>query len=182
MYGTQKLIETCFYLIAINFSYNQCIRFAVNARSVQLMSDTQANNELIGYIIHNLDRISISKEHDCEVQLKNETNQTWTCSVEYNNEIETPAFCYCSRDYDCKQEELIYMTKKYAFNIRRRNKLNNIDRGADYQCELILNESLDGNKQPWTCEMYRKVSDIGEVYCRCTSHKTCQQERIVDFY
>lgn len=183
---TFKLTEAFFWSIFFSFVYHHCVANAIAIEEMK-KNDITTNSQLLEYIIHKLQSSSSSKQKECEIQLKLETNRTWSCDIEYkhSNETRTPVFCFCSLSYQCQQEESIYMSQKYAMNTRRKNKANHIERGADYQCELILNKPYSHNRQhqPWTCGLYQKsTNNDAEIYCKCTQQRTCLRERIVDFY
>jgi hypothetical protein len=113
-----------------------------------------------------------------------------------NNDIyHVPLFCICSYDYDCNIEnERFYLSLNYLNKLLKENRSKNINRGADYQCEIALKKQT--NKE-WSCvlkeaeqlqqshEKEAKLTNLinnDEFYCDCYFKNRCKHERIVDFY
>ena len=148
-----------------------------------IAADTQFESFLNGY--------------DCSNYLKSQDGKEWQCEMELKKNL--PFFCSCSYKYDCSEDpetnDKIDQRRKFVFyfsayllkELKIKNKSKNINRGADYQCEIALNrEENTNNKVPkdaWKCSILRNKNDTKskdeEFYCECFYKKTCTKDHII---
>lgn len=136
---------------------------------------------------------SFQDEYDCSRYLKGQDNNDWKCKMEHKRK--KPFYCSCSYEYDCTSEEIknssrskfiFYFSTQLLKEIKIKNKLNNINRGADYQCEIALNRDEKPNQinaSSWKCSILRNknksiISDE-EFYCECFYRSTCVKDQII---
>jgi len=127
---------------------------------------------------------SILNESDCSNYLKNKDGNHWICKMEYKKD--KPYYCSCYYQFVCSTNNenfKFYFSSNLLKEIKIKNKLNNIIRGADYQCEIALNNNNNNNL--WKCSIVRnknksKLIDE-EFYCECFYKKTCSKEQFLFF-
>ena len=127
---------------------------------------------------------SILNEIDCSNYLKQKDGNYWVCKMEFKKN--KPHYCSCNYQYDCSTNNenfKFYFSSRLLKEIKIKNKLNNINRGADYQCEIALNNN---NKNLWKCSIIRnknksKLIDE-EFYCECFYKKTCTNDHFLFLY
>ena len=162
----------------------------ISSSSALSFNSNKNKNNIINYIIAKLEiepkrnALKISNQAKCEINLKSDTVKDWKCDIEYstNEDIKVALFCFCSNEYDCGEEKRLLMSVNYSRKIRRKNRLMNLNRGADYQCEMGL-KAVDSQK--WSCKLYKNKHTLNiheKIVCKCSYKKKCLQERIVDFY
>ena len=117
-----------------------------------------------------------------EDQQNNLTAQNWTCRVINSKKTRMALLCSCSYEYECSESQRIYFSLKFNQDLASQNKLNAIDRGADYQCENSL-RSL--TKKSWSCHIEQNAASTSkddDLYCECEYKKACKFYRLVDLY
>jgi hypothetical protein len=132
---------------------------------------------------------SISREETCvknlkfEEKLKKQEEKNWACKTIQDKVTNKPLLCSCSHQYDCSETKEFYFSSKYKDEIQLKNKLMNVNRGADFQCEKYLKKSTFAN---WTCRIKKKQTETSneeeEYFCECLHQKTCTHDRYVEFY
>jgi hypothetical protein len=132
---------------------------------------------------------SISREEACvknlkfEEKLKKQEEKKWVCKTIQDKETNQPLLCSCSHQYDCSETKQFYFSSKYKDEIQIKNKLMNVNRGADFQCERYLRKSTFTN---WTCKIKKRLTETTnedeEYFCECLHQKSCTHDRYVDFY
>ena len=132
--------------------------------------------------------VSLSKADECiqimktEDELNNVTERNWSCKVVNDRKTNIALFCSCSYEYKCVENQSIYFSLDYNKNLANRNKLNKINREADYQCENSLKKLT---QKVWTCKNKineESTSKDDEYYCECMHKKKCKFYRLADFY
>lgn len=162
-----------------------------NASSSFLSSNSYENrNSILDYIVAKLEiesrrnALKLSNRTKCEKNLKSDTFKDWNCEIEYNTneDKKEELFCFCSNEYECGEKKKLLMSVSYSRKLRKKNRVMNLNRGADYQCEIGL--KAKDNKQ-WSCKLFRNKHALNlneKIICQCSYKKKCIQERIVDFY
>lgn len=153
-----------------------------NNRDTAKMQNSAQIYNLLGRL-HSLQ----NKARGCESHLNAESAaaesqaKSWFCHVEGSrNKFH---FCLCSYSYDCGETQNLYFSRDYARRMRKANRLLNVSRGADLQCERFLSSMYKDQK--WSCSLFKNQNSTvadEEVYCRCGYEATCQHERVVDFF
>jgi hypothetical protein len=179
-----KSVVTPFQIIKdIDKSLNKShINYFLNEYEIQQINTNKNNTK------QNINKQVNFKINECISNLIAEDGKNWTCSIEYKKikKIRKPMYCACSYKYECGRSKRIYLSEDYALSLKNLNKLVNINRGADLQCEQTLTAF---EKKQWTCRLFRKKgikeksnSKNESVYCKCSFKELCKHERIVDFY
>ena len=133
------------------------------------------------------------KENECAENLKRENGKDWQCRLKYAKSStksssssrgeRKPLFFNCLYEYDCDPEnQRFYFSLNYLRKLRAENRLKNIDRGPDYQCERLLRKQTS---RLWTCSLREEVNsnmlDKNDVfYCDCYFQNKCKHQRLVD--
>ena len=122
-----------------------------------------------------------SKARACESQLSAEAaSRNWRCRVHGAAERH---FCLCSFEYACGATQRLFFSREYSARIRQANRLLNVGRGADWQCEQFLARSV--RPAAWTCALFSNANATSareQLYCKCAYQDTCQHERVVDLF
>lgn len=155
-----------------------------NRDTAEMQNSAQIYN-LLGRL-HSLQ----NKARECESHLNAESAaaattesqaKSWYCHVEGSrNKFH---FCLCSYSYDCGETQNLYFSRGYAQRMRKANRLLNVSRGADLQCERFLKSMYKDQK--WSCSLFKNQNSTvadEEIYCKCGYEATCQHERVVDFF
>jgi hypothetical protein len=140
----------------------------------------------------------INKEKACAHSLKLEDNKDWQCKLKYqkwktqsNNKnynqswFKKPLFYVCSYEYDCNLEnEKFFFSFDYLVKLKNQNKLKNIDRGPDHQCEKLLKKQTH---RVWSCSLKEEfksnlLDNNDEYYCDCFYQNKCKHQRFVDLF
>ena len=118
-----------------------------------------------------------------EDKLNNFTVKNWTCKVIKEKKTKNmPLLCSCSYEYQCIENEKIYFSPEYNDDLKQKNRLNSVYRGADFQCENYL---VNKTKKAWSCQIgeNKEAQSADEKHlCDCFHKSTCRNDRFVDFY
>ena len=112
-----------------------------------------------------------------EEKLENKTENNWTCKVLQDKTTHLDLICSCFYEYDCSETRRFYFSSQHNKDLEAENRLNKINRGADFQCERHL---IKKTKSVWSClnERNQAVSNVDdEFYCMCFRQKTCKYDR-----
>ena len=139
----------------------------------------------------------ILKVEDCISHLKLEeedllTNSTaqknWNCRIKYKKPTNLALFCSCFYDYECDDVQKFFFSYNYNQNLLSLNRMNKINRGADYQCERYL---MRVTKNKWKCDLKENKELTDEIkdkdhddnqgyYCECLNKRMCKFNRLVE--
>jgi hypothetical protein len=119
-----------------------------------------------------------------EDKVNNFTVKNWSCKIVNQKNVKDvqPLLCSCSYDYQCDGNEKIFFSLEYNQNLLRQNKLKNVHRGADFQCENYL---VKKTKKKWSCHIKNNQNATmpeEESYCDCLNKSVCKSDRLVEFY
>ena len=131
----------------------------------------------------------ISKARKCienlklEDKINNFTAKNWSCKIVNQKKVkDIPLLCSCSYDLQCDESERIFFSSDFNQNLMSQNKLKNVYRGADFQCENYL---INKTNKKWLCQIKQNLNATKleeENYCDCLSKNVCKSERLVEFY
>ena len=150
------------------------------------MASEQGSDSNAPHIYKVLDRLRLQalagKARECESHLRAEANASrdWRCHVHAAGERH---FCLCGFEYACGATQRLFLSREYAARSRKANRLLNVRRGADWQCEQVLASS--GRPAAWTCALFSNANATSaheQLYCKCAYQDTCLHERVVDFF
>ena len=116
-----------------------------------------------------------------EDQLKNQ-ERNWTCNVIQDKVTNIALLCSCSYEYGCQETKEFHFSFKYNKEIQAKNRLMNVHRGADFQCERILKKTTSND---WSCNIEKNENPStqdDQYYCKCFYQKKCRHDRYVELY
>jgi hypothetical protein len=137
----------------------------------------------------------ILKVEDCISHLKLEENRlgnstalkNWNCRIKYKKPTNLALFCSCFYDYECNEARKFFFSYNYNQHFLSLNRMNKIERGADYQCETYL---MRVTKNKWKCELKenKEMTNLNDkdhddnqsYYCECLNKKMCKFNRLVE--
>ena len=143
----------------------------------------KALKSLFSFTPSSLQKTTISQADKCiknlklEDKLENKTENNWTCKVLQDKITKLDLICGCFYEYDCSETRRFHFSSQYNKELEAVNRLNNINRGADFQCERHL---IKKTKSAWSCSNERNQAFSNaddELYCMCMRPKTCKHDR-----
>lgn len=119
-----------------------------------------------------------------EEKLENIEEKNWTCKIIKDKATNIPLICSCSHQYECTETKEYHFSSKYKNEIKLKNQLMKINRGADFQCEKMLKKKT---LVDWICELEKnqqqEITNTDEEYfCKCLHRKMCTYDRYVDIF
>jgi hypothetical protein len=186
-----KLIWALFFFIIRAYNSKSILKSPTTRKTHSKMSQVNDN------LIIATEFQSFIDEYDCSRYLKGIDNDDWKCKMEYKRK--KPFYCSCSSRYDCTSEEMknssrskfnFYFSAQLLKEIKIKNKLNNINRGADHQCEVALNRDelpIEQNNlvisNSWKCSILRNKNKSmikdEEFFCECFYRSSCSKDQII---
>ena len=156
------------FIIFINFLY---LSNAENGRKKELIIKTNLNVDKCIHYIQLDDR-------------DNSTEKNWKCRIKNKKSL----FCFCFYNYECNEFQKFFFSFNYNQHFWEVNRMNNIERGAEYQCENFLRNIT---KKYWICETKetQKIinfddksskEDNQRFFCECMHKRMCTFNRLVD--
>lgn len=187
-----KLIWVIFFLLIRAYNSINIFKSTIDKKTQNKMPQVTDENLLFATEFQ-----SFIDEYDCTRYLKSTDKADWKCKMEYKKK--KPFYCSCSSRYDCTSEEIknssrskfiFYFSAQLLKEIKMKNKLNNINRGADYQCEVALNRDekpIEQNhliiRNSWKCSILRNKNKSNikdeEFFCECFYKSSCSKHQII---